>query len=164
MFEIYCNSLLQGVFEIDHVHGTGMKLVEIADGVQVHDIVNSTGCEFQVSSEIPSHQPLIARWLTLCITRPLTYSLYHAPADLLFVSCARWLTLHITRPLTYSLYRPLTYSSYHVPADLLFVSRTRWLTLRIARWLTLHITRPLITLRITRPLMYMPARVHPILL
>ena len=39
-------SCLQGVFTVDHE--VGLTLVEIADGVTVQDIVESTGCEFQV--------------------------------------------------------------------------------------------------------------------
>ena len=38
---------MQGVFEIDKEKG--MTLVEIADDVEVSDVVMSTGCDFEVS-------------------------------------------------------------------------------------------------------------------
>ena len=40
---------LQGVFDVDP--DKGLILKEIADGVSLQDIVENTGCEFQVSSE-----------------------------------------------------------------------------------------------------------------
>lgn len=40
----------QGVFEVDPENG--LKLIEIADGVGIEDILMSTGCEFQVAEEL----------------------------------------------------------------------------------------------------------------
>ena len=40
----------QGVFEVSKENG--LELVEIADGVEVQDVVEATGCEFQVSPNL----------------------------------------------------------------------------------------------------------------
>lgn len=45
---LFVPSTFQGVFDIDPEKGLILK--EIADGVSLQDIVESTGCEFQVKN------------------------------------------------------------------------------------------------------------------
>lgn len=47
-----------GVFEVHD--GAGLILSEIADGTSVQDIVEATGCEFQVSSDLRPMQSVDA--------------------------------------------------------------------------------------------------------
>lgn len=38
------------MFEVDPENG--LKLIEVADGVGIEDILTTTGCEFQVAEEL----------------------------------------------------------------------------------------------------------------
>lgn len=42
--------LLQGVFDVDKE--AGLTLIEIAEDVQIEDIIASTGCEFSVADDL----------------------------------------------------------------------------------------------------------------
>lgn len=47
---LYCFLVLQAVFDVDPEDG--LKLVEIAEGVGIEDILTTTGCEFAVAEEL----------------------------------------------------------------------------------------------------------------
>lgn len=49
-FESKLIFLLQCVFEVDKDHG--LLLTEVAEGVEMADIITSTGCEFRVSENL----------------------------------------------------------------------------------------------------------------
>lgn len=48
------NKHFQGVFEVDPQ--VGLTLIEIAEDVQIEDIISSTGCEFNVSDDLKPMQ------------------------------------------------------------------------------------------------------------
>lgn len=41
---------VQGVFEVDKE--SGLTLIEIAEDVQIEDIIGSTGCEFNIAEDL----------------------------------------------------------------------------------------------------------------
>ena len=43
---VFCRC--QGVFDVDNERG--LTLIEVADGVSIQDVVENTGCEFEVRS------------------------------------------------------------------------------------------------------------------
>ena len=47
MFFFFC---FQGVFEVSKE--SGLTLIEIAEGVTVQDVIDSTGCSFNVSGDL----------------------------------------------------------------------------------------------------------------